>query len=134
MLVCAGCPFSEHELWRPGVVVYASQYNAAQAPVVTAGGGFVTDANGVPLNSAGTAANLSTALVFAGQNGVPDGFFDAKLKNFAPRVGFAYDPTGDGKTSIRAGYGIGYSRLAVEAIYNAFGQNSMALFLWGKQR
>ncbi|MBW4028741.1 MAG: TonB-dependent receptor plug domain-containing protein [Acidobacteria bacterium] len=102
---------------------YASQYVAAQAPIVTVGGGFVTGNTGAPVTASGGIANLETGLVFAGQNGVPSGFFSGKKYNFAPRVGFAYDLTGDGKTSLRAGYGIGYSRLAVEAIYNAFGQN-----------
>ena len=30
--------------------------------------------------------------------------------NFAPRVGFAYDLTGDGQTSLRGGYGMAYER------------------------
>ncbi len=101
---------------------YASAYNPAVAPVVTLGGGFQTNATGVVVNASGTPANTSTGLVQAGV-GVPSGFFTAGKKDFAPRVGFAYDISGDGTTSIRAGYGIGYSRLAVEAIYNAFGQN-----------
>ena len=39
--------------------------------------------------------------------------------NFGPRIGLAYDVTGDGKTSVRAGYGIYYGRIINAQIYNA---------------
>jgi hypothetical protein len=48
-------------------------------------------------------------------------------KNFGPRVGFVYDPYGNGKTAFRGGYGIYYDRIILEAGSEELVQNDRAL-------
>jgi hypothetical protein len=50
--------------------------------------------------------NAPIGLLFAGDPGVPASYINGKLANFSPRIGFAFDPTGSGKQSIRASYSI----------------------------
>jgi hypothetical protein len=54
--------------------------------------------------------NAPPGLYFPGDPGFPEGgrTYNPNYKQFAPRVGFAFDPKGDGKTSIRAAYGYAY--------------------------
>src|SRR5919109_1002804 len=40
-----------------------------------------------------------------------DRFFASDNNNLGPRIGFAWDPKADGRTSVRGGYGLAYDRL-----------------------
>ena len=47
-------------------------------------------------------------LLFNGDPGIQSSVFQKNWKDFAPRVGFAYDVAGQGRTVVRAAYGIFY--------------------------
>ena len=51
-------------------------------------------------------------LLFPGDSGVGRGIISTKYYHVSPRLGFAWDPFGDGKTSIRGGAGIFFGNVA----------------------
>ncbi len=107
-----------------------SQYNAALAPTIDSTGSICRAApcaNIYGLNSGVPNANFSptNGIVYVnaanGQQSPYGNQVDqADTKNFGPRVGFAYDVFGDGKTSFRMGYGLSYDA----TLFGTFEQNT----------
>ena len=52
-----------------------------------------------------------TGLVYPGDAGVPAGTYDTDSNNFAPRLAMVWDPEGDGRSSLRLGWGLFFDSL-----------------------
>ncbi|MCU1314921.1 MAG: Oar protein, partial [Candidatus Acidoferrum typicum] len=93
-----------YQTFRPGqaTTTYPCQLTAASQANL----GY-PDTNCNPGGSA--AAVFPLGLVVPGDKGVPKGLTDSYYKSFAPRIGLAWDPKGDGKTTVRGGWGLFYN-------------------------
>jgi hypothetical protein len=68
----------------------------------------------VPGRQSTAVPDAPPGILFPGD--VPRGLANADLNNFAPRIGLAWDVFGDGKSSVRAGYGVFYESINADSL------------------
>ncbi len=68
------------------------------------------DSNFYPSNNANPYLAIQEGQVFTTPKSPIGKLWANDLNNFAPRIGFAWDPTGSRKYSVRGGYGMSYER------------------------
>jgi hypothetical protein len=105
---------------------YPNLYNPADAAT------FVSGSNGNNISPTSLGLGTSPNPILAGYQfylngigipgttpGVPKGLVNNHWAAFGPRIGFAYDLSGSGKTILRGGFGTMYERIQGNDMYNA---------------
>jgi len=100
----------EWHLRKNFVITYGLRYEYNSPKLDTQGRTFSL----IPGGQSTRFVNAPPSLLFPGDRGAPRGANFPDRTNFAPRFGFAWDPRGDGKTSIRGGVGLFYDVLKGE--------------------
>ncbi|HYW47230.1 MAG TPA: carboxypeptidase-like regulatory domain-containing protein [Bryobacteraceae bacterium] len=113
---------------------FPNQYQASAAPrvygpgmsggkrvAIDPGTGAVAPVAYIGLYVPGS-GNPADGFALLGKNGVSLDTYNISAVKAAPRIGFAYDVSGDGKTAVRGGFGVFYNRLDGNQVYNLAGQ------------
>ncbi len=104
---------------------YPNLYDPTKPAILDANGNISPtspDLGGSPnpiLKAAGTQFYLNGIGIPGTTAGVPKGLVNTNWAAFGPRLGFAYDLTGSGKTVLRGGFGAMYERIQGNDMYNA---------------
>jgi hypothetical protein len=110
---------------------YPNLYNPANAATFDSNG-HICSVNSVPACTGGPSPGLGSSpnpilagvqfytngIGIGGKNGIPNGLVNNHWAAFGPRIGFAYDLTGQAKTVVRGGFGIMYERIQGNDMYN----------------
>jgi hypothetical protein len=112
------------------VLFLPQYYSSAKASVINPSTGAVTSApypynglvlpgNGFSSEAIGRVPMTGSPAVQALFHGVPEGGAYTQWNDFAPRLGFAWDPLGRQDTVIRGGFGMSYERIPGYVLYNS---------------
>ena len=70
--------------------------------------------------------NVGNGAAIGGQNGYPDGLYTTGSLYYGPRLGFAWDVFGNGRTAVRGGFGMFQDRLQGNPTMNTNGNPPVA--------
>jgi hypothetical protein len=113
--------FSRSNRYQDGAVYVTDSYKASTRLTLNAGLRWEVygpqhsqkesyDANFFPADTGNEFEDIREGVVKTRETAPNNRLWNLNLKQFGPRVGFAYDLTGNGKTSIRGGFGLSYER------------------------
>jgi len=113
--------FSRSNRYQDGALYIADSYRATSRLTVNAGLRWEVygpqhsqkasnDANFFKGSGGNEFDDIRTGVVQTRVTSPNGRLWNLNLQQFGPRIGFAYDLTGNGKTSIRGGYGLSYER------------------------